>query len=241
MHPFAPLDQAAGLPRAHRRARGGAGRDHRLRRGVAAAQRRLAGRVRRPLAIQAYHRSRGDDHRTCASSPRRPTAPTPPARPWPACEVVVVACDDDGNVDVADLEAKVDAAGDRLSCLMVTYPSTHGVFEAAITDICDAGPRPRRAGVPRRRQPQRPGRRGQARAGSAPTSPTSTSTRRSASPTAAAGPAWARWRSRAHLAPFLPNHPLVGRGRARPPAPAPSPPRRGARPASCPSRGPTSP
>jgi len=48
-----------------------------------------------------------------------------------------VACDADGNVDVADLEAKADAAAERLSCLMVTYPSTHGVFEAAITDICE--------------------------------------------------------------------------------------------------------
>ncbi|MFM2433293.1 MAG: aminomethyl-transferring glycine dehydrogenase, partial [Actinomycetota bacterium] len=52
-------------------------------------------------------------------------------------QVVVVACDENGNVDVADLASKIDEAGDRLSALMVTYPSTHGVYEEAIVDICD--------------------------------------------------------------------------------------------------------
>ena len=61
-------------------------------------------------------------------------APTPP-RTWPA-QVVVVACDARGNVDVADLKAKVAANRDRLGVLMITYPSTMGVFEEAIRDIC---------------------------------------------------------------------------------------------------------
>ena len=50
--------------------------------------------------------------------------------------VVVVACDDRGNVDISDLQSKVDVAGDNLAAIMVTYPSTHGVFEDGITDIC---------------------------------------------------------------------------------------------------------
>ena len=108
--------------------------------------------------------------------------------------VVVVACDDDGNVDVDDLEAKVDEHAADLAALMVTYPSTHGVFEERITDLCDLVHAPRRAGVRRRRQPQRAGRASPGPAGSAATSATSTCTRRSASPTAAAVPASVRWR-----------------------------------------------
>ena len=86
--------------------------------------------------------------------------------------VVVVACDDDGNVDVDDLEAKVDEHAADLAALMVTYPSTHGVFEERITEICDLVHDARRPGVRRRRQPQRARRRGPARAGSAATSAT---------------------------------------------------------------------
>ena len=94
--------------------------------------------------------------------------------------------------------------------IMVTYPSTHGVFEEAIGEICAARPRRRRPGVRRRRQPQRPRRAGPARARSAPTSATSTCTRRSASRTAAAAPASARSPCAQHLAPFLPGDPLGG-------------------------------
>ena len=122
--------------------------------------------------------------------------------------VVVVTCDDDGNVDLDDLKAKAHEHADALAALMVTYPSTHGVFEDADPRRLRARARARRPGVPRRREPQRARRRGRARASSAPTSRTSTCTRRSASRTAVAGPGVGPVGVRAHLAPFLPNHPL---------------------------------
>ena len=93
-----------GYLRAVRRPRAVAVRDHRLRRGVAAAQRRLAGRARRAARDPRVPRDRGDGTATCASSPRRRTAPTRPARSMAGMRVVVVACDDDGNVDLDDLK-----------------------------------------------------------------------------------------------------------------------------------------
>ena len=123
--------------------------------------------------------------------------------------VVVVTCDDDGNVDLDDLKAKAARARRPSSrALMVTYPSTHGVFEAQHPRRLRGRARARRPGVPRRRQPQRARRRSPSRASSAPTCRTSTCTRRSASRTAAAGPGVGPVGVRAHLAPFLPNHPL---------------------------------
>ena len=100
---------------------------------------------------------------------------------------------------------------------MVTYPSTHGVFEQDIAELCELVHDGRRPGLRRRRQPQRARRAWPGRASSAPTSRTSTCTRRSASRTAAAVRASGRSRVRAHLAPYLPNHPLqpaAGRRRA---------------------------
>ena len=73
-------------------------------------------------------------------------------------EVVVVACDERGNVDLDDLRAKIDTNRARLGALMVTYPSTHGVFEDEITEVCALVHDGRWAGVPRWRQPQRDGR-----------------------------------------------------------------------------------
>jgi len=62
-------------------------------------------------------------------------------------KVVAVACDTNGNIDVADLRAKAEAHKTELACLMVTYPSTHGVFEDSIKEICGNHPRERRAGL----------------------------------------------------------------------------------------------
>ena len=138
IHPFAPLDQAEGYLELIARPRAHAGRDHRLRRGVAPAQRRVAGRAGRAarhprLPPQPGRRASG----TCASSPPRRTAPTPPRPSWPACGSWSWRATTQGNVDVDDFRAKADAHADDLAALMVTYPSTHGVFEARITEICD--------------------------------------------------------------------------------------------------------
>jgi glycine dehydrogenase len=89
------------------------------------------------LAIRAYHRSRGDDGRTICLIPSSAHGTNAASAVMAGMDVVVVACDERGNVDVDDLRAKAAAAGDRLSALMVTYPSTHGVFEEAIREICD--------------------------------------------------------------------------------------------------------
>jgi glycine dehydrogenase len=89
------------------------------------------------LAIRAYHRSRGDTHRDVCLIPSSAHGTNPASAQMVGMEVVVTACDENGNVDVADLRAKADQYKDRLAALMVTYPSTHGVFEDAITEICD--------------------------------------------------------------------------------------------------------
>jgi glycine dehydrogenase len=89
------------------------------------------------LAIRGYHLSRGDKQRTVCLIPSSAHGTNAASAVLAGMEVVVVACDDNGNVDVADLHKKIEAAGDKLAALMVTYPSTHGVYEEAIVDICD--------------------------------------------------------------------------------------------------------
>jgi glycine dehydrogenase len=88
------------------------------------------------LAIRHYHRSLGDDGRNVCLIPSSAHGTNAASAALCGMQVVVVACDDQGNVDVADLKAKIAANRDTLSALMITYPSTHGVFETAIRDIC---------------------------------------------------------------------------------------------------------
>ncbi len=88
------------------------------------------------LAIRAYHRSRGDAQRTICLIPSSAHGTNAASAVMAGLKVVVVACDEQGNVDLADLTAHADAAGDQLAAAMVTYPSTHGVFEEGITEIC---------------------------------------------------------------------------------------------------------
>jgi glycine dehydrogenase len=88
------------------------------------------------MAIRAYHQARGDHHRNVALIPSSAHGTNPASAVMAGMEVVVTACDERGNIDVADLKAKAEQYSDRLACLMVTYPSTHGVFETAIQEIC---------------------------------------------------------------------------------------------------------
>ncbi len=90
------------------------------------------------LAIRAYHRSRGEGDRDICLIPSSAHGTNAASAVMAGMTVKVVACDDNGNVDLDDLNAKLDEFSTRVSALMVTYPSTHGVFEEAITDICDA-------------------------------------------------------------------------------------------------------
>jgi len=89
------------------------------------------------LAIRGYHLSRGDHQRTICLIPSSAHGTNAASAVLAGMQVVVVACDENGNVDVADLKSKIAEAGNQLSALMVTYPSTHGVYEEAIVDICD--------------------------------------------------------------------------------------------------------
>ncbi len=89
------------------------------------------------LAIRAYHRANGQSQRDICLIPSSAHGTNPASANMVGMEVVVVKSDAHGNVDLDDLQAKIAQAGDRLAALMVTYPSTHGVFEEAITGICD--------------------------------------------------------------------------------------------------------
>jgi glycine dehydrogenase len=89
------------------------------------------------LAIRAYHRARGEGHRTVCLIPESAHGTNPASAQMCGMEVVVVRTDRDGNVDIADLKARAEQHSAKLAALMVTYPSTHGVFEEAIVEICE--------------------------------------------------------------------------------------------------------
>ncbi len=89
------------------------------------------------LTIRAYHMARGEQHRNIALIPSSAHGTNPASAVMAGMKVIVTKCDENGNIDVADLREKAELHAANLSCLMVTYPSTHGVFEAAIKDICD--------------------------------------------------------------------------------------------------------
>lgn len=90
------------------------------------------------MAIRGYHLSRGDDQRIICLIPSSAHGTNAASAVLAGMQVVVVSCDENGNVDVADLKAKIATAGENLSALMVTYPSTHGVFEEEIVNICQS-------------------------------------------------------------------------------------------------------
>ncbi len=89
------------------------------------------------LAIRAWHRSRGEGHRDICLIPESAHGTNPASAQMCGMTVVVTRCDKDGNVDVADIRAKAEKHSDRLAALMITYPSTHGVFEEDVVEICD--------------------------------------------------------------------------------------------------------
>jgi glycine dehydrogenase len=89
------------------------------------------------LVIRAYHESRGETHRNVCLIPTSAHGTNPASAVMAGLKVVAVACDPEGNIDVTDLRAKAEAHKQDLACLMVTYPSTHGVFESTIKEICE--------------------------------------------------------------------------------------------------------
>ncbi|CAN7569748.1 MULTISPECIES: aminomethyl-transferring glycine dehydrogenase [Duganella] len=89
------------------------------------------------LVIQAYHASRGEGHRNICLIPSSAHGTNPASANMVGMQVVVTACDASGNVDLADLKAKAELHSKNLACVMVTYPSTHGVFEEGIQELCE--------------------------------------------------------------------------------------------------------
>jgi glycine dehydrogenase len=88
------------------------------------------------LAIKRYHESRGDHHRNICLIPTSAHGTNPASAAMAGMQIVIVGCDTHGNIDVADLKAKATQHAANLAALMITYPSTHGVFEEAVIDIC---------------------------------------------------------------------------------------------------------
>jgi glycine dehydrogenase len=136
IHPFAPADQTMGyhhmisdLERMLAAATGYAAVSLQPNSG---AQGEYAGL----LVIRAYHRSRGDHHRDVCLIPSSAHGTNPASAAMAGMRVVVVDCDKHGNVDVDDLRTKAEAHADKLAALMITYPSTHGVFETRVREIC---------------------------------------------------------------------------------------------------------
>ena len=136
VHPFAPLDQAAGYAEVV------AGLEAALREvtGLAAVSRQpnsgAQGEFAGLMVIRAYHHHRGEGQRTVVLIPSSAHGTNPASAVMAGMQVVVVACDSRGNIDVADLRAKAAQHNDTLAALMITYPSTHGVFEDAVQQIC---------------------------------------------------------------------------------------------------------
>ncbi|SKB62685.1 aminomethyl-transferring glycine dehydrogenase [Daejeonella lutea] len=89
------------------------------------------------MVIRAYHQDRGDFQRTVALIPSSAHGTNPASAAMAGMKIVIVKCDEKGNIDVADLKAKAEEHAENLSCLMVTYPSTHGVFEESIIEVCE--------------------------------------------------------------------------------------------------------
>lgn len=137
IHPFAPLTQATGylamITQLEQMLAEITGFDAVSMQPNSGAQGEYAGL----LVIQKYHQSRGETQRNVCLIPRSAHGTNPASAQMLNMQIVVVACDENGNVDLADLRSKAAQHQQNLSCIMITYPSTHGVYESAIVEICE--------------------------------------------------------------------------------------------------------
>ena len=137
LHPFAPVEQTQGYQEMFRNLEAALAEIT----GFAAVSLQpnagSQGEYAGLLTIAAYHASRGDTHRTVCLIPQSAHGTNPASAVMAGMRVIVTKTDAKGNIDVADLKAKAEANTDTLAALMVTYPSTHGVFEESIREICD--------------------------------------------------------------------------------------------------------
>ena len=137
LHPFAPIEQAGGyqqmIDELTKWLIDITGYDAMSMQPNSGAQGEYAGL----LAIKRYHTSRGDDHRDVVLIPQSAHGTNPASAQMVSYKVVVVNCDNEGNVDLVDLRNKAEEVADNLACAMITYPSTHGVYEETVKEICD--------------------------------------------------------------------------------------------------------
>lgn len=137
LHPFAPLEQAQGYKQMIDELSEWlidiTGYDALSMQPNSGAQGEYAGLI----AIKRYHESRGEGHRNVCLIPSSAHGTNPASAQMVSLKVVVVECDKNGNIDLDDLRAKAAEVADNLSCAMITYPSTHGVYEETIREICD--------------------------------------------------------------------------------------------------------
>ena len=137
MHPFAPAEQVKGytamLNELSQWLTECTGYDAMSLQPNSGAQGEYAGL----MAIRRYHRARGEAHRNICLIPTSAHGTNPASAVMAGMKVVLVACDDNGNVDMHDLKEKTESHSEYLAAIMVTYPSTHGVFETSIVDLCD--------------------------------------------------------------------------------------------------------
>lgn len=137
IHPFAPADQTRGymemIEQLEDMLCAATGYDAMSLQPNAGSQGEYAGL----LAIRGYHNSRGEGHRNICLIPSSAHGTNPASAQMCGMKVVVVSCDEQGNVDVTDLRSKVEQYKTDLAAIMITYPSTHGVFEEQISEVCD--------------------------------------------------------------------------------------------------------
>ncbi len=208
LHPFAPVDQTRGYGKMLKELGGWlteiTGYDAVSMQPNSGAQGEYAGL----LAIKKYHESRGDSHRNICLIPSSAHGTNPASAQMANMKVVIVNCDSDGNVELEDLRKKAEQVSDNLAALMVTYPSTHGVFEEDIKTICeivhDHGGQVYMDGANMNAQV------GVCRPGDIGSDVSHLNLHKTfCIPHGGGGPGMGPIGVKSHLAPFLPNHPLV--------------------------------
>ncbi len=137
VHPFAPAEQAAGYAELFRTLGAWLAEITGLQAVSFQPNSGAAGEYTGLLVIRAYHEARGEGHRDVCLIPVSAHGTNPASSVMAGCRVVAVACDEHGNIDLADLKAKADEHRAKLAAIMVTYPSTHGVFEEGIRELCE--------------------------------------------------------------------------------------------------------
>ncbi|MCX6173649.1 MAG: aminomethyl-transferring glycine dehydrogenase [Ignavibacteriales bacterium] len=136
LHPFAPLNQAEGYLQIFKELENDLAKMTGFNSVSLQPNSGAAGEYAGLMVIRAYHNSRGDHNRNVVLIPSSAHGTNPASAVMAGSKVVVVKCDDHGNIDMPDLKAKAEQYKENLSALMVTYPSTHGVFEEAIVEAC---------------------------------------------------------------------------------------------------------